>query len=175
MALSQWPPWQTEKKRHYQKWRPHKATRLFLKQMHAKEERNGPLSANQGLFIAKPRSSHAVCTLWVHPTTSPCPALSAGVNLIPRTLPEVTSQAQLQLKSLVVKGLTIPANYSPKDTIAKTASQCQQLLQALGHDKSFNDYAKQSSTNSLLKGICYFDNYIFHQSCNCWHGFMGRY
>ena len=85
----------------------------------------------------------------------------------PRTLPEVTSQPQLQLKSLVVKGLTIPANYSPKDTIAKTASQCQQLLQALGHDKSFNDYAKQSSTNSLLKGICYFDNYIFHQSCNC--------
>jgi len=28
---------------------------------------------------------------------------------------------------------------------------------------------------SLQKGICYFDNYILHQSCNCWHGFMGRY
>jgi len=27
---------------------------------------------------------------------------------------------------------------------------------------------------SLQKGICYSDNYI-HQSCNCWHGFMGRY
>ena len=87
------------------------------------------------------------------PNHLPCPALSAGVNLIPRTLPEVTSQAQLQLKSLVVKGLTIPANYSPKNTIAKTARQCQQLLQALGYDKSFNDYAKQSSTNSLLNPL----------------------
>jgi len=23
---------------------------------------------------------------------------------------------------------------------------------------------------TLQKGICYFDNYILHQSCNCWHG-----
>ena len=41
-------------------------TRLFSKPICAKEERNGPPSANQGLSMAKPRSSHAVCTLWVH-------------------------------------------------------------------------------------------------------------
>jgi len=25
------------------------------------------------------------------------------------------------------------------------------------------------------KRICYFDNCISHQNCNCWHGFMGWY
>jgi len=27
---------------------------------------------------AEPRDGHAVCTLWVHPPTSPCPAFSAA-------------------------------------------------------------------------------------------------
>ena len=71
---------QRKKKCHCQKWRPHKARRLFSKLIHAKEERNGPPSANQGLSTAKPRSSQAVCTLRVHPPTSPCPTLPAGAE-----------------------------------------------------------------------------------------------
>ena len=31
------------------------------------------------------------------------------------------------------------------------------------------------SSLTLQKRICYFDNYISHQNCNCWHGFMGWY
>jgi len=41
-------------------------TRLFSKPICAKEERNGPPSANQGLSMTKLRSSHALCTLCVH-------------------------------------------------------------------------------------------------------------
>ena len=43
----------------------------------AKEAKNGPPSANQGLSNAEPRHDHDVCTLWVHPPTSPCPTNSA--------------------------------------------------------------------------------------------------
>jgi len=28
---------------------------------------------------------------------------------------------------------------------------------------------------ALQKRICYFGSCISHQSCNCWHGFMGWY
>ena len=31
------------------------------------------------------------------------------------------------------------------------------------------------SPSVLLKRICYFDDCISHQNCNCWHGFMGWY
>jgi len=53
-------------------------TRLFSKPICAKEERNGPPSADQGLFMAKPRSSHALCTIWVHQglTDKECQKLS---------------------------------------------------------------------------------------------------
>jgi len=30
-------------------------------------------------------------------------------------------------------------------------------------------------TPTLQKRICYFSNYMFHQSCNCCYGIMGRY
>jgi len=48
---------------HCQKWRPYTARRPFSKLICAKEERNGPPSANQGLSTAKPRSSHVT---WAH-------------------------------------------------------------------------------------------------------------
>ena len=35
---------------------------------------------NQGISTAKPRGSHAVCTLRVHPPASPCPTLSADTE-----------------------------------------------------------------------------------------------
>ena len=47
------------------------------KSVYAKKYRDGPFSANQGLSTSEPRHGHAVCTLWVHPPTSPCPTLSA--------------------------------------------------------------------------------------------------
>ena len=107
-ALSWWLLMQTNKKLCCQKWRPHKARRQFSKPSHAKEERNGPPSANQGLSTAKPRSSYAVCTLWVHPPTPSSPALSAGAEPksqghFQKWLHELKI-CQLQLKWLVVKG-----------------------------------------------------------------------
>jgi len=44
-------------KLHCLKWRPYMARRLFSKPIHAKEERNGPPSANNRLSTAKPRRS----------------------------------------------------------------------------------------------------------------------
>jgi len=38
--------------------------------------------SNQGILMAKPRHGHAVCTLHVHPPTSPCPTLSAHAEPI---------------------------------------------------------------------------------------------
>ena len=49
----------------------------FSQPVCASEDSSGPLRANQGIFKAEPRDSNAVCTLRVHPPTSPCPALSA--------------------------------------------------------------------------------------------------
>ena len=46
------------------------------KSIYAKNDGNGPPSANQDLSTAEPRHTHAVCILRVHPPTSPCPALS---------------------------------------------------------------------------------------------------
>ena len=64
------------------KWRPYKARQLLSKSIYAKNGGNGPPSADQDLSIAEPRHGHAVCTLRVHPPTSPCPALSAGAEPI---------------------------------------------------------------------------------------------
>ena len=47
-----------------------------------KKDRNGPPSANQVTSRDQPRRGHAVCTLWVHSPTSPCPALSAEAEPI---------------------------------------------------------------------------------------------
>jgi len=40
--------------------------------------------SNQGVSKAEPWDGHAVCTLQVHPPTSPCPALSAEAEPISR-------------------------------------------------------------------------------------------
>ena len=42
----------------------------------AKKDKNGPPSANQLISTAKPRRNHGVCTLWIHPLTSPYPVIS---------------------------------------------------------------------------------------------------
>ena len=41
----------------------YKARGLFSQPICAKEDRSGPLGSNQGLFKAKPKHRHAVCTL----------------------------------------------------------------------------------------------------------------
>lgn len=56
--------------------------------------------AHPCLYTAKPRSTHAVCTLWVSaPTHFPCPAINflQVQNQVPR---EVTSQL-LQVQNLL--------------------------------------------------------------------------
>ena len=73
-------PYRARKELHCQKRRSYMARRPLSKPICAKEERNGLPSADQGLSTAKPRSSHAVCTLQMHPPTSPCPALSAKIK-----------------------------------------------------------------------------------------------
>ena len=59
------------------KWRPYKARRLLSDPIYAKNDGNGPPSADQDLSTAEPRNGHAVCTLRVLSSTSACPALSA--------------------------------------------------------------------------------------------------
>ena len=58
-------------------WRPYKVRSLVSNSIYDKKDRNGPPSANQVASKDEPRCGHAVCTLRVHPPTSPCPALSA--------------------------------------------------------------------------------------------------
>ena len=64
------------------KWRPYKVRSLVSNSIYAKKDRNGPSSANQVASTHEPRHSHAVCTLWVHPPTSPYPTLSAKAEPI---------------------------------------------------------------------------------------------
>ena len=59
---------------------------LVSNSIYTKKDRNSPPSANQVVFIAKPRRAHAVCTLWVHPPTSPYPALSAEAEPISKDI-----------------------------------------------------------------------------------------
>ena len=68
------------------KWRPYKVRSLVSNSIYTKKDRNNPPSANQVVFIAKPRHAHAVCTLWVHPPTSPYPALSAEAEPISKDI-----------------------------------------------------------------------------------------
>ena len=44
---------------------------LLSNSIYAKRNRNGPPSANQVVSRDDPRCCHAVCTLLVHPPTSP--------------------------------------------------------------------------------------------------------
>ena len=76
--MLRWPEWENSFTARNE--RPYVTRRPFSKPIHAKEERNGAPSTNPVLFTAKPRSSHAVCTLQVHPSTSSCPALIAGAE-----------------------------------------------------------------------------------------------
>jgi len=44
---------------------------LVSNSIYAKKGRNGPPGANQVVSRDEPRCSQAICTLWVHPPTSP--------------------------------------------------------------------------------------------------------
>ena len=55
MAVGQWPPLQSKKIASCQKWGPYMARRPFSNPIRAKEEGNGPPSADQGLSTAGPR------------------------------------------------------------------------------------------------------------------------
>ena len=81
--LGQWLSVQTEKRASLPETEPLHGQTSGSKLIRAKE-RNGPPNANQGFSTAKPRGSHAGYTLWVHPPTSPCPALSAGAEPKPQ-------------------------------------------------------------------------------------------
>ena len=58
---------------HCQKLGPYKMRRLLSMFKHRRSKTACPVPTNK----VKPRHSHAVCTLQVHPPTSRCPALSA--------------------------------------------------------------------------------------------------
>ena len=59
---------------------------LVSNSIYAKKDRNGPPSADQVASKDEPRHGHAVCTLRVHPQTSPCPALSAHAEPSPKDI-----------------------------------------------------------------------------------------
>ena len=94
-AISVWISWRLVKSREkcqptvaekralkFWKWRPYKVRSLVSNSIDAKKDRNGPPSANQVTSKHQPRRGHAVCTLRVHPPTSPCPTLSAHAEPI---------------------------------------------------------------------------------------------
>ena len=59
---------------------------LVSNSIYAKKDRNGPHSANQVASKDEPRHSRAVCTLRVHPPTSPVPPFLLGQNLSPKDI-----------------------------------------------------------------------------------------
>jgi len=68
------------------KWSPYKVRSLVSNSIYAKEDRNGPPSANQVASKHESRCGHAVCTLWVHPPTSPVPPFLLTQNLSPKDI-----------------------------------------------------------------------------------------
>ena len=79
-----------------------RSRRPFSKPVCAREERSGLPSVDQGLFTAKPRSSHVTwARVETHPPPPVLPFLLAQ-NLSPKTLPEVTSQAESSMTHVCV-------------------------------------------------------------------------
>ena len=76
--------------------------RLFPKPICAKE-RNGPPNASQGQSMVKLRNSHAVCTLQVHPPTSPVLPFLLAQNLSPKDIAgsDITSYASITYNQLM--------------------------------------------------------------------------
>ena len=62
--------------------------------------------SNQGLFKAEPRRGHDVCTLRVHPPTSPCPTFSVSPKDIAGCDIMKLKVSWRHMASLVCKGLT---------------------------------------------------------------------
>jgi len=56
---------------------------LASNSIYAKQVRNGPPNASQVVSTDELRCGHAVCTLWVHPPTSPIPPFLLKQNLFP--------------------------------------------------------------------------------------------
>ena len=66
-----------------QKWSPlHKVKGPFSSLVCTRKQKNGPSSAYQAFSIASCNSRHALSPRGVHPTTSPCPTLSANTEPI---------------------------------------------------------------------------------------------
>ena len=65
-------------------------SRPFLNPFCGKEERNGPSSADKGLFTTKPRGNHAICT---HPPLPVLPFLLAQ-KLCPKDIAGSDIQAE---------------------------------------------------------------------------------
>ena len=68
------------------KWRPYKVRSLVSNSIYAKKDRNGGPSANRVASKDMPRRGHAVCTLRVHPPTSPVPPFLFTQNLSPKDI-----------------------------------------------------------------------------------------
>ena len=66
------------------KWRPYKVRLLVSNSIYAINDRNGLPSANQVASKDEPRRGHSVCTFWVHPPISLCPAFTQ--NLSPKDI-----------------------------------------------------------------------------------------
>jgi len=61
---------------------PEWRTMTVFKSIQKRRKENGPRNANQGPSTTKPGDGHAVFTLQVTPTTTPCPTLSAHTDPI---------------------------------------------------------------------------------------------
>jgi len=80
-ALGQWSPLQMENRASMPEMEALHSQKTFSKPIHAKEERNGPPSANQGLSQQSlDQSNYAISAQCWNPPTILCPTLSAGAE-----------------------------------------------------------------------------------------------
>jgi len=78
---------------------------LFLSPFVQRKTEIAHLVPTKNLLKPELSHGHAVFTLWVNSPTSPVPPFLLMWNPSPKTVAEVTSQDEILLKSLVVKGL----------------------------------------------------------------------
>ena len=84
---------------------------------YARKDRNGPPSVNQVISTDKPRRGHAVCTLQLHPPTSPYPTLSAEAEPVSKDMPEGTSETESLVMLIGTMG---PKGFNEKKSILAT-------------------------------------------------------
>ena len=127
---------------------------------------------NQGLFTATPRRGHAVCTLQVHPPTSPCPTLSAPQNLSPEDIAIVTwwswksHHAYMhQWISAILSLIMLVISYILRTIHGGISQRCKLIKHPVGLVFHFVLDNLQLVPNSLQQESCEWENLLTQLPC----------